>query len=214
MGLRKVILATHESYHVFNHSVAGIPIFKGERECRLFLEAMRFYLQSNPPTRFSIYRYNKERFSIKLDSRLVTIISFCLMPNHFHFILRQEADNGIKQFIQKLTNSFAHYYILKYKKRGHVFEGNFKAVWIETDEQLIHLSRYIHLNPVTSYLVKRPEDYLYTSYRNYLEKEQSDFVNPLPVLNQFSSPKSYQQFVLDQIDYQRKLAEIKHLLLE
>ncbi len=214
MGLRKVILATHEIYHVFNHSVAGIPIFKGERECRLFLEAMRFYLQSNPPTRFSLYRYNKERFYIKLDSRLVTIISFCLMPNHFHFILRQEADNGIKQFIQKLTNSFAHYYILKYKKRGHVFEGNFKAVWIETDEQLIHLSRYIHLNPVTSYLVKRPEDYLYTSYRNYLTKEPSDFVNPLPVLSLFSSPKSYQRFVRDQIDYQKKLAEIKHLLLE
>lgn len=214
MSLRKVILATHEIYHVFNHSVASIPIFKGERECRLFLEATRFYLQPNPPTRFSIYRYSKDRFSIKLDSRLVTVISFCLMPNHFHFILRQEENNGIKKFVQKLTNSFAHYYILKYKKRGHVFEGNFKAVRIETDEQLIHLSRYIHLNPVTSYLVERPEDYLYSSYRNYLGKETSDIINPQLVLNQFSSPNHYQLFVLDQIDYQRKLEEIKHLLLE
>lgn len=214
MGLRKTILATKETYHIFNHSIAGIPIFKGQREYEMFLEAMKFYLQPNPPTKFSIYRTSKENFPIKLDSTLVKIICFCIMPNHFHFILRQEIDNGIRQFIQRLSNSFAHYFTIKNKKRGHVFEGNFKAIRVETDEQLLHLSRYIHLNPVTAYLANNPQDYPYSSYAVYLGKESSGIVDPSPVLNHFSSTNKYIDFVLSQKDYQRALDKIKHLLLE
>lgn len=214
MGLRKTILAIGETYHIYNRSVAGIPIFKGDRECKLFLEAVKFYLQPDPPTRFSIFRTSKERFPIKLDSQLVTIISFSLMPNHYHFILRQEQENGIKKFIQRLTNSFAHYFVLKYRKSGHVFGGNFKAVRIETNEQLLHLSRYIHLNPVTAYLVEEPDDYPYSSYQIYIGKESLGFVDPLPVLSQFSTRNTYRKFVMDQKDYQRKLDEIKHLTFE
>lgn len=214
MGLRKTILATGEIYHVFNRSVAAIPIFRGEREFRLFLEAAKFYLQPNPPTRFSIYRTNKERFPIKLDSRLVTIISYALMPNHFHFLLRQEQESGIKKFIQRLANSFAHYFVLKYRRSGHVFEGNFKAKRIENNGQLIHLSRYIHLNPVTAYIVEDPKDYPYSSYSTFLGRESLDIIDPSIVLSQFSSRNAYEKFVLDQKDYQRRLDEIKHLILE
>ena len=214
MGARKTILATGETYHIFNHSVQGIPIFRGQRECNLFLEAMKFYLQPKPPTRFSIYRVSRDRFPIKLDSKLVTIINFCLMPNHFHFTLRQEMGKGIRRFIQRLTNSFAHYFSVKYKNKGPVFEGNFKAVHVETDEQLIHLSRYIHLNPVTSYLVEEIQDYPYSSYKMHLDKKLSEFVDPSLVLSHFSSSKKYQKFVLDQKDYQRTLGKIKHLSLE
>jgi len=214
MALRKTLLATGEIYHIFNHSVQGIPIFKGEREYHLFLEAMKFYLQPDPPTRFSLYRASRNRFPINLNSQLVTIICFSLMPNHLHFILRQEKENGIKKYIQKLTNSFAHYFVLKYRSKGHVFEANFKAVRVETEEQLLHLSRYIHLNPVTAYLVEKPEDYPYSSYRIYIGKESSDFINSSLVLAHFSSPKKYEEFVLAQKDYQRTLGAIQHLLLE
>ena len=214
MGARKTILATGEIYHIFNHSVQGIPIFRGQRECNLFLEAMKFYLQPKPPTRFSIYRVSKDRFPIKLNLKLVTIINFCLMPNHFHFTLRQEMEKGIRRFIQRLTNSFAHYFSVKYKNKGAVFEGNFKAVHVETDEQLFHLSRYIHLNPVTAYLVEKPENYPYSSYQVYLGDEKSEIVNPSLILTHFASPKKYQEFVADQKDYQRVLGKIKHLFLE
>lgn len=214
MGLRKTILATGETYHIFNHSVQGMPIFTGNRECTLFLEALKYYLQPNPPTRFSIYRTSRSRFPINLESRLVIIFCFCLMPNHFHLLLRQEKDDGIKQLIQKISNSFAHYFCLKYKKRGHIFEGNFKAVRVETEEQLLHLSRYIHLNPVTAYLVENPEDYSYSSYRIYCGNELSDFIDTAPILSHFSSPVKYKEFILTQKDYQRTLAGIQHLLLE
>lgn len=180
----------------------------------MFLEAMEFYLQPQPPTKFSIYRANRDRFKINNDDQLVTILCFCLMPNHFHFMLRQEKENGIKQFIQRLSNSFAHYFSLKYKKRGHVFEGNFKAVRVETDEQFIHLSQYIHLNPVTAYIVESPKDYPYSSYNTYLGNDKFPFVDPKSILAHFPSSKKYEEFVLDQKDYQRVLQEIKHLALE
>lgn len=214
MALRKTLLVTGQIYHIFNRSAHGIPIFKGKREYEMFLEAVLFYIQLHPPTRFSIYRTNRERFLMKYDEKLVTVICFCIMPNHFHFLLRQETDDGIKQFIQKISNSFAHYYSLRHKSKGHVFGGNFKAVRIETDEQLLHLSRYIHLNPVTTYVVENPEDYLYSSYRSFIGKEEYTFFDSLLILNQFSSKEKYKEFVLAQKDYQRTLSYIKHLLLE
>jgi len=214
MPIRKTILVPGETYHIYNRSVQGIPIFKGQRENEIFLETIKYYLQANPPTRFSIYRTNKDKFSINHDQKLVTIINYCLMPNHFHFTLRQEEENGIRRFIQKISNSFAHYFALKYQNSGPVFEGNFKAVRIESNEQLLHLSRYIHLNPVTAYLVENPEDYPYSSYLIYIRKEKSEIINPSIVLNQFRYPKQYQKFVLDQKDYQRSLQMIKHLIIE
>lgn len=214
MALRKTILATGEIYHVLNRSVQGIPILRGDRECNIFLEAMKYYLQPNPPIKFSIYRTSRNRAPINLSKKLVTIINFCLMPNHFHFTLRQEKDGGIKKFLQRLSNSFAHYFSVKYKNRGPVFEGNFKAIRIDNDEQLLHLSRYIHLNPVTSYLVEDPEDYFYSSYSIYLGNRQSEIVDSSLILGQFSSPKKYKDFVLDQKDYQRILEKLKYLVLE
>lgn len=214
MSRRHTFLVNGEIYHIFNHSIAGIPIFKGERENHLFLESMKFYLQLKPPTKFSIYRRNRKSFPIQLDQRVVTIINYCLMPNHFHFTLRQEKENGIQQFMHRLSNSFAHYFTVKYHKKGHVFEDKFKAVHIETEEQLIHLSRYIHLNPVTAFLVEEPEDYSYSSYKVYLGKDESDLIDPSPVLASFPSKEKYKEFVMSQKDYQRTLDRIKHLTLE
>lgn len=214
MPRRITILANGEFYHVFNHSVAGIPIFRGERESSLFIEAMKFYLQPKPPTKFSIYRKSRNIFPISLEQKIVTIVNYCLMPNHFHLTLRQDTDNGIKQFVQRVTNSFAHYFSVKYKKRGHVFEDKFKVVHIETTEQLLHLSRYIHLNPVTSYIVDKPSDYLYSSYNIYLGKRRSDIVDSTPVLDEFKSIRNYEEFVLSRMEYQRSLKDIEHLLIE
>lgn len=214
MPRRKVLLVTGEIYHVFNHSVAGIPILKGARESELFLDAIRFYLQPKPPTKFSIYRKSRPSFPVDLSKKIVTIINYCLMPNHFHFTLKQEMENGIKQFLHRISNSFAHYFSIKHKKRGHVFEDKFKAVRIETEEQLLHLSRYIHLNPVTSYLVEKPEDYPYSSYNIYLGQKTSDIIDPSFVLKNFSSKSKYHEFIMEQKDYQRTLNEIKHLVLE
>ena len=168
MGKRNTILVTGEVYHVFNRSSHKVPIFKNRRDFTIFIDAMSYYLQASPPVKFSKYRQNKKAYQLDLKNNLITIVNYCLMPTHFHFTLRQEKDNGIRLFIQKLTNSFAHYLNTKNESFGPVFTGNFKAIRVTSEEQLLHLSRYIHLNPVTDYLVEKPEEYSFSSHRIYL----------------------------------------------
>lgn len=216
MPARKVILATGETYHIFNRSLRETHIFTNKREFDLFLMAARYYLQPDPPVRFSIYREQKDKYKPDLNKTLVKIIGYCLMPSHFHFIVTQLEENGIKTFIHRLATSYSCYFNLKYKQKGPVFESKFKAVRVESQDQLAHLSRYIHLNPVTSFLVEKPEDYDYSSYKIYLGRvgrEKIDFVDPSNIMVDFS-PESYKKFVLDRKDYQRELKRIGHLLLD
>jgi putative transposase len=214
MGQRRTVLATGQTYHVFNRSVQKIPIFRRGMDFRLFTEAMAYYLQPQPQVKFSVYRLQRKQYQINLQKKLVEILAFCLMPTHFHFLLQQRMEKGTQRFIQKLSNSYAHYFSIKYRNAGPVFVGNFKSIHIETEEQLVHLSRYIHLNPVTAYLVERPEKYSYSSYKAYLGREKLEIINSDIVLSSFSSPKAYEDFVLNQKDYQRRLDFIQHLIVE
>jgi putative transposase len=164
---------------------------------------------------------DKERVKIldalKIKGQLeVKILAYCLMPNHFHLMLRQENDGGITRFVSNFCNSYGKYFNTKYNRMGPLFQGAFKAIRVETDEQLIHLSRYIHLNPVTSFLVKEEllDDYPWSSLAEYLEKVETGITDPSIVLGSFGSVKSYQKFVHDQVDYAQELEKIKDLALE
>jgi len=136
------------------------------------------------------------------------------MPTHFHFTLRQDSENGVKKFLTKISSSLSHYLNLKEELRGPIFESTFKAVLIESNEQLLHLSRYIHLNPVSSGLVKRPEDYQFSSYRTYLGLDKIKWVDPSMVLDQFSSIKQYKEFVENNMEYQKSLEKLKYISLD
>jgi len=214
MPRRKVILANGEIYHIFSRSPRRIPIFTNKKEFDLFLAATAYYLQTKPPVKFSRYKEQPNKYELDFSDPLVKITAYCLMSNHYHFILTQLKQKGITAYIHRLATSYSHFFNLKHQQKGPVFESKFKAVRVETQEQLIHLSRYVHLNPVTSCLVEKPEEYNYSSYKNYLGTEQSHFVDPADVMVDFSSPKIYEEFVLSRKNYQRELAVIKHLLLE
>jgi putative transposase len=193
----------------------GTPIFQGKKEAELFLAASEYYMHEDPPVKFSLYRTKPQTFSPLPTNKLITMLAYCVMPNHFHFLVRQERDNGIQMHIRKSTSSFAHYYGLKHHVPGHIFEGNFKAVHIENNEQLLHVSRYIHLNPATAYIVERPEDYEYSSYGTYVDNRQQILsVDTTSILKQFRSRQTYKQFTEDQKEYQRDLSRMKHLFFE
>ena len=199
-------------YHLFSRSSFRQPILVRKRNLQIFEQLLRYYLQVAPPTRFSNYKLNPERYV--LDKRkLVTVISYCFMPNHFHLCVRQESDQGIHLLMRKLLDSYSRYYQTRLQTKGALFESVFKAVRVETDNQLIHLTRYHHLNPVTAHLVENPFEYPYSSFNIYMGKS-SNFVNTSVVLSYFPSKQKYEKFVLDQKDYQRKLESINHLLME
>ena len=225
MPYRNEVLAPEQIYHIFNRGVASAPIFLSPKNCSRFLDLVDYYHFSNTPCSFSrllnLPREERESLLIRLkkeNALHVEVLAYCLMPNHFHFLLKQVTDNGISTFMRNLQNSYVKYLNFKSKRAGPLFQSMFKAIRIETDEQLLHVSRYIHLNPSTAYILESEnlEDYRWSSYGIYLNKDSVDqsFVNPEFILDFFKSGKEYGKFVVDQAEYQRELDKIKHLIFE
>lgn len=221
MPRRYQVLATNEIYHVFNRSVGHEEILTSKSTLYRISDLTDYYRFSQILS-FSLYHLlSKERQKdyferMKLQPQLVEIIAFAFMPNHYHFLLRQLQDRGIMAFSANVQNAFAKFYNLKYNRHGAIFQSPFKAKRIATDEELLHVSRYIHLNPVTSFIIKFEELELYpwTSFSAYMHEKNDSIVNKDKILKLIFSKEKYYKFVADQEGYQKKLAVIKHLILE
>ncbi len=222
MPYRKIPIVAGEIYHVFNRSVAKQPIFISHKDYQRSIEVIDFYRHKDLPMRFSYYNRlaisQKQQLTkiIAETASIVEILAFCLMPNHVHFLLKSLTDNGIIQFMSNFQNSYAKYFNTRHQRTGTLFQPMFKAVRIESEEQLIHVNRYIHLNPMTAYIlktIKELEIYPWSSYSEYIGMT-TGFTSKALVLGFFKNISSYQKFTTDQVDYQRRLNEIKHLILE
>lgn len=205
-------LVNGEYYHIFNRGVDKMNIFKNSYGFQRFLKTMVYYQILGPKPRFSLFTPTTN--SLDKNKKIIEIVCYALMPNHFHFLLKQLTDGGITEFISKLSNSYTKYFNIKNKRVGPLLQGEFKSVLIENNEQLLHLSRYIHLNPLVSGLVDNLEEYLYSSYFEYIGLNTQEICSKKIILEQFKSPKDYQKFVLDQAGYGKELEIIKHTLLE
>lgn len=223
MPARFVPLVNDNFYHIFNRGVNKQPIFEGIKDYRRAMEVLEFYSYT-PKLRYSKFLLlSQEERSSFMDNlrqendKLVDLVCFCLMPNHLHLLLTQKKDNGISKFMANLQNSYTRYFNTKHERVGPLMQGQFKAVLIEDDDQLLHVSRYIHLNPYSSFIVKDLADlekYPWSSLPEYLEMASTSICNKQVILSYFKSVEDYKKFVFDQADYQRKLEKIKHLVLE
>lgn len=213
MPYRKVPLVTGEYYHIFNRGVAQMPIFNTSRHYSRFKKSMIYYQTEGPKPRFSLF--SPFLHELNWHKKIADIICYTFMPNHFHFLLKQVKDGGISEFLRKLSDSYTKYFNIKARNRvGPIFQGTFKAVLVENTEQLIHLSRYIHLNPLVAGLVDDLESYTWSSYLEYIGLVNENICSKDIVLGQFKSTKEYKKFVLDQADYGRELERIKHQIIE
>lgn len=220
MPYRKTVIVSDQVYHVFNKGVAGAPIFSTSKDFLRFLDLTNYYRFKETPVSFSQFKKidSKERQKIfedlvKRNDKQIEILAFCLMDNHFHFLIKQISDNGITRCISNLQNGYAKYFNIRSNRSGPLFNPMFKGVRIETDEQLLHVSRYIHLNPSTGYLVEIKDlvKYPWSSLLNYIGEGKYQFISTDLILGLISK-KKYQEFVFDQAEYQRELGKIKHLL--
>lgn len=221
--MRKDLLVTGEYYHVFSRSIADFRIFNQEDEFLRMRQLLKYYQIENE-LRFSDFielkKVQQEGFNnsfkntLKDKEKLVQIIAYCLMPTHVHLILNQLKRRGISIYIADVFNSYTRYFNIKHKRKGPLWESEFKNVLIRSDKQLLHLTRYLHLNPVTAKLVDRPQDWIFSSYQEFLSKG-----NIIDSLCQFNNileikPSLYRKFVKDHISYQKELAKIKSLILD
>jgi len=217
--MRNLLFADGEIYHIYNRGVEKRPTFTDKREYERAILSLMYYSFESPSLRLSkallLNADEKRRFFQKLKekSKITEILAYCLMANHYHLLVRQTKKNGIRKLLTYFGNSYSKYFNTKHKRSGALFQGIFKAVHIEDDEQLTHVSRYIHLNPVSSFIVseKRLEDYPWSSFPQYTGKVSDGLCNIHIVLDLFSSKNAYKKFVLDQADYAKTLETIKHL---
>ena len=222
MPFRDTIFINKAIYHIFNKTIDHKAIFDdvgaGENLLKVITYYRSYYSQKHRYSEFIKLEDDiKESVRSKIaDERSFQfeILSYCLMPTHYHFLIKQKKDNGIVKGFSNALNSFMKHFNKINERNGPIFLHRFKSVVIRTEEQLKHVSRYIHLNPYSDRLVKNFNELInfpLSSLKNYFGG-QKGICNVDYILGLFDGNKErYIKFVEDNADYQRSLEKIKYL---
>jgi len=203
--MRNISFVEGEYYHILGRGNNKQKIFLNKGDYTRFLFLILFF--QLPKTfgdiGFEVSKFLRDgKFSTvykdkDLKNKYVELVSFCLMPNHYHLIVKENKEGGISRYMQRILNSFTKYHNTKYEKVGNLFQGPFKAIHVDSNEQLLHLSAYIHHNSKELKNWKGKEiKYPWSSYLDYCN--QNRWVNlliPGIILGQFDSVNDYKDFV-------------------
>jgi len=169
MPYRQNVFAAGNIYHIYNRGINREPIFVKPDNYVYLLRKVKRLLEDLP----------------------ITVLAYCLMPNHYHFILRQDSDISISNFVQRLFQSYTQAFNRQQGRRGPLFEGRFRHVHVDRDEYVLHLCRYVHLNPVTAGLVSDPIEWPYSNYREWVGTRAGTLVDRAFIEQFFATPEAY-----------------------
>lgn len=221
--MRNIKFATKEFYHIYNRGVDKRNIFMDSNDVKRFLVCMSVFNTKDPVG--SVYE-NSFRENKTLGSRapksekLINFVAFCLNQNHYHFILEPLVDDGIQKFMHKLSTGYTNYFNEKYKRSGSLFQGKYKAIHIDSNEYLLHLSVYVNLNyKVHKDLNKEwMKNLNISSFNEYTEKTTKPFCSKDIVLEQFNTLKEYKHFCMTTLPEilrkKEEQKELKYMLIE
>ena len=201
-------------YHIYNRGVEKRNIFNDAQDYSVFLGYLKEYLEPKKTKELNDKLSKKDlgwaekekavrllklnNFSSDLD-----LLAYALMPNHFHFEVKQQGEQTIDKFCNSLITRYVMYFNRKYKRVGHLFQDVYKAVCIGTEGQLLHLSRYIHNNP-RQFQDGTDHQIQYTSLPEYLGLRRTAWIKSSYILEYFSNTNpngSYKTFVDEKADY-------------
>ena len=128
------------------------------------------------------------------------IVAYCLMPNHYHFCIRQDSEQPLSRFVSVVSNAYVQALNRQQNRQGTLFQGRFRHVWVDRDEYLVHLCRYIHLNPVKAGLVSNIEDWPYSDYAEWIGLRPAVLTADARSGGYFPTPDAYRRFVADHPD--------------
>ena len=214
---RSFEFAQEEFYHVYNRGTEKRKIFMARYDYKRFL-ALMYLANQDEPTELKLQGSTLEEITAtRKGKQLVHIIAYCLMPNHFHLLIRELEEGGISKFMQKLTTGYTMYFNKRNERSGSLFQGRFKAVHVSDDRYLRYLISYIHLNPIKLIEPKwkeigitdmtRAEKYLeaYTtsSYLDYLGKNRHEgiILSREAFQEYFSSDTGFKTFITEWLTY-------------
>ena len=192
MVRRKVIFAPGEYYHIYNRGVEHRPIFLKEEN----------------------YIFLLRRVKQRCAQFKIAIIAYVLMPNHYHFLVRQEGGKTVSQFVQAVFNSYTKAFNQMYRRSGRLFESPFRAVHVSCEDYLLHLCRYLHRNPLEAGLVNDPAAWPYSNYLEWIGQRDGTLVDRTFVQAYFPTPAEYKRFVLEYEPSNSMREAVQHLALE
>jgi len=192
MPYRGDVFAREHYYHVYNRGTGGGRLFFDPGNYEYCLRLVKRYYQ----------KYG------------VIVIAYCLMPTHYHFLLMQVTDEPLSKFINVLFNAYTQAVNRQQGRTGTLFEGRFRHVWIDREEYLVHLCRYIHLNPVKAKLVSQPEDWPYCNYLEWIGQRAGTLKDETFIRDRFPTPADYRRFVADYQDEVQAREYIKKYVWE
>lgn len=181
-------------YHIYNRGARQMTIFRAQTNFLFVISKMKKYGRANK----------------------ISIIAYCLMPTHYHFLVRQDGEEPAGNLPQAVFNSYSKAYNKMYSHSGTLFEGRFRAKVIQTSSHLLHLCRYIHGNPVKDGMVPEPGDWPYSNYLEWIEARPGSLVDREFIDEQFSNPAEYKRFLFEYLktrclpdDVQKHINEIE-----
>lgn len=166
-------------FHIYNKAVSNEKLFRDESDYIFFLRRLKESMK-------------------KID---VSIIAYCLMPDHFHFLIRQESDNPIYSLFNSMFSSYVQNFNKKHNRKGRIFQSHLQHILVESDQYLIYLCQYIHYNPVKAGLVADAKDWPYSNYLEWIGKRNGKLFNPEFRNEYFNSPQEYRSSIEEHEKY-------------
>ncbi|MBC8322642.1 MAG: transposase [Candidatus Marinimicrobia bacterium] len=179
-------------YHIYNRGIDKRPIFFNDDNYRYFIKLMQ---------------NNYKRYDI-------SILVYCLIPNHFHILVRQNSEIAISRFVQSLNNAFVQGVNKQLNRKGTLYEGRTQAKLIDDEDYLMHVCRYIHLNPIKHNLVQNLSDWEFSNFQACINGENDDLTDMKFIIELFGSRESYKEFVEEYIPTMEEMSKMKEFVLE
>jgi REP element-mobilizing transposase RayT len=190
MAQRRLNFEPGHYYHVYNRGAHKLEIFRARKDYHFLLKLVKEQTQ-------------------KLQ---ISVIAYCLMPNHYHFLFRQNGEREISVLMQAIFNVYSKAFNTQHGHSGTLFEGPFKAIWVDRLEYLLHLCRYIHRNPLEAGLVTHPEQWEYSNYREFVGKRAGVMVDKDFVKEDLGTPAEYESFVMEYVPPEKSEKILHHYL--
>ena len=220
--MRKEKFIPNEYYHIYNRTIMNVPVFKNSQNADRIKQSMLFANSTISSKIFQFLRDNEKQSEIKFieamnmltkGEKLVDILCYAIMPDHYHMLIKERVNGGIINFVRKCDISITKYINTRNKRRGPIFESLFRSKHIDSNKYLTHLSTYIHLNPLDiisgkewrnhklenwSKIRKKIIDYPWSSLKFFLEEKFDPIVSGEKViLEQFKNKKDYESFLCE-----------------
>ena len=213
---RRISFAPGEYYHIYNRGTEKRKVYLTKADHERFISLL-YLANGTKPIKFRLQGAIQKVFQNPREKKIVDIAAYCLMPNHFHLLIREKEEGGISRFMQRLITAYTMYFNILRKRDGALFQGKFKAKHVDGSNYFKYLVAYIHLNPVkiiepmwkkTGIADRRAAEkflasYAYSSYQDYVgnERQEKNILSKEALL-EYQGPIDFQKSVTDWLAYQ------------